>query len=639
MKKRMITLALVMLMLIGLSLPASAAGTSTVKAEITYRGISIVVNGAEIAPCDENGNPTEPFIMNSTTYLPVRAIANALGLGVEWIPATSTIALTRGGEVNYGSGEPAASNAAKTVDITYRGTNISLDGKALPLVNGNGQSVEPFIMEGTNYLPLRIVGEALGLTVQWDAATSTVTLSSKAAEKVWVPAGMRFTGGVTGGSYSELIDVKYEYDAVGRLTAMYSTDGRIELRCSYDKNGSVTQLDYRVPGVKTAYKWEYDAEGEPTAFYENGTLVEAYSCETDSEGRIVKEYITENGWSKVNEYTYDEKGRIASEKLGDYSGLVFEYSYDEYDRVVKRYERDVNFPEGGAEYTFTYDEKGNLIREEQFNHYMGYAEYTREYSYDTLGRLAEEVRTWFAPYGAENAMRTSSKNVYSYEYDQYGNVKTYEECTYFNELFDGGVSFYLYELIRESYSYDAEGRLLSARFYGEPPGDAFTEDEQYYYSYNAAGLLTEEKYIEICGGDKLLESVYKYSYDAAGRLTYESFDETTLVNGSRNYRQSYSYNAKGEPAGSSYTDSEGNSLYEQYLYDHLGRMVSYTVTENGAATRTTVQYNDEDLPVRMETVSYGEGVTVITEMSYVLQPKAEMDSFLAALVEQIENML
>lgn len=639
MKKRVISLALILVLALSLCVPASAADIRTVNTTITYREISIIINGTEIAPCDEKGNPTEPFIMNDTTYLPVRAIANALGLGVEWIPATSTIALTSGGEVNYGSGAPAATKATKSVDITYRGTKISLDGEPVALVNANGEAVEPFILAGTNYLPLRIVGEALGLAVAWDSATSTVTLSKKSTETVWAPAGMRFTGGETGGDYSELVNIKYEYDALGRLTAMYSTDSRIELRCSYDKSGSISQLDYKVPGVRTSYKWEYDADGEPIAFYENGTLMEAYSCETDAEGRIVKEYITENGWSKVNEYTYDEKGRIASEKLGDYSGLVFEYSYDEYDRVVKKYERDVNFPEGGAEYTYSYDERGNLVKMDQFNHYMGYAEYTKEYSYDRYDRLTEEVWTWSAPYGADNTMRTSSKNVYSYEYDQYGNLSMYEEATYYNELFDGGVSFYLFELIRESYSYDAEGRMLSARFYSEPPGDAFTEDEQYYYSYNGAGLLTEEKYVLVRGGDKLIESVYKYSYDAAGRLTGESFSETNIVNGDSSYQQSYSYNAKGEPAASSYTDSEGNSLYEQYIYDNLGRMVSYTVTENGAATRTLVEYNAEDLPTRMETVSYGEGVTVITEMSYVKIPAAEMDNFLAALVGQIESML
>lgn len=35
----------------------------------------------------------EPFILDGTTYLPVRAVAGALGLGVGWDDATSTVTL------------------------------------------------------------------------------------------------------------------------------------------------------------------------------------------------------------------------------------------------------------------------------------------------------------------------------------------------------------------------------------------------------------------------------------------------------------------------------------------------------------------------------------------------------------------
>ena len=237
MKKRIVSIALIITLAMSLCLPASAAGTRTVKADITYRGISIIVNGTEITPCDEAGRPTEPFIMNSTTYLPVRAIANALGLGVEWISATSTIALTSGGEVNYGSGVPVASKATKTVDITYRGTNISLDGKAVALVNANGEAVEPFILDGTNYLPLRIVGEALGLTVQWDAATSTVTLAVDNTEKIWALSSIIMKSSESGGVYTETDELVYNYDSKGRITSFGTVDKSQELKCAYDSQG------------------------------------------------------------------------------------------------------------------------------------------------------------------------------------------------------------------------------------------------------------------------------------------------------------------------------------------------------------------------------------------------------------------
>ena len=173
--KKAISVMLVIVLMFSLCLPVSATQGST-NVDITYRQIKVLVNGVEITPCDGNGNPTEPFIMNSTgtTYLPVRAVANALGLEVEWNPVSSTISLTSGAQPNYGVGEPAATYAVRTEKITYRDISIYVDGAKV------NTSAEPFIMNSnsTTYLPLRAVAAALGLTVGWDSATSTVTLNS-----------------------------------------------------------------------------------------------------------------------------------------------------------------------------------------------------------------------------------------------------------------------------------------------------------------------------------------------------------------------------------------------------------------------------------------------------------------------------
>ena len=49
-----------------------------------YNNIKLVINGAEVTPKDANGNTVEPFIIDGTTYLPVRAVAGALGQSVDW---------------------------------------------------------------------------------------------------------------------------------------------------------------------------------------------------------------------------------------------------------------------------------------------------------------------------------------------------------------------------------------------------------------------------------------------------------------------------------------------------------------------------------------------------------------------------
>ncbi len=67
------------------------AKTISEQAEIFYNNIKIYIDGAEIVPKDANGNVVEPFTMNGTTYLPVRAISNAFGKDVEWDGSTQSV--------------------------------------------------------------------------------------------------------------------------------------------------------------------------------------------------------------------------------------------------------------------------------------------------------------------------------------------------------------------------------------------------------------------------------------------------------------------------------------------------------------------------------------------------------------------
>lgn len=71
---------------------AFAANTVTTKMiEVNYMGIHVVVDGKEIVPTDANGNIVEPFTGGGTTYLPVRAIGEALGKDVTWDGETATV--------------------------------------------------------------------------------------------------------------------------------------------------------------------------------------------------------------------------------------------------------------------------------------------------------------------------------------------------------------------------------------------------------------------------------------------------------------------------------------------------------------------------------------------------------------------
>lgn len=59
-----------------------------------------------------------------------------------------------------------------TIPVSYKNIKIVIDGQELKT------DKEPFIYDGTTYLPVRAVGEAVSKVVGWDGATNTVTLNS-----------------------------------------------------------------------------------------------------------------------------------------------------------------------------------------------------------------------------------------------------------------------------------------------------------------------------------------------------------------------------------------------------------------------------------------------------------------------------
>lgn len=69
-----------------------AANTTTLY-DVLVEGVKIVVDGQKINPTDANGNSVEPIIYNGTTYLPVRAVANAIGKAVYWDGPNYTVYL------------------------------------------------------------------------------------------------------------------------------------------------------------------------------------------------------------------------------------------------------------------------------------------------------------------------------------------------------------------------------------------------------------------------------------------------------------------------------------------------------------------------------------------------------------------
>lgn len=102
--------------------------------------------------------PVEPFITEGTTFVPMRAIFEALGAEIEWNDETRTVTSIKDGT---------------EINITI--------GSTLAYKNGEEQILPapPVIVDDFTMVPLRFVSESFGCSVDWDGDTRTVTIISE----------------------------------------------------------------------------------------------------------------------------------------------------------------------------------------------------------------------------------------------------------------------------------------------------------------------------------------------------------------------------------------------------------------------------------------------------------------------------
>jgi len=110
------------------------AKSGTVRKSILYNNIKIVLNGNSVMPTDANGHYVEPFAIDGTTYLPVRAIANALGLGVGWDGENNTVILTTDASNQQSSSSNNNNNSSTTSSSS---SSLSQQTVLVPLLNPN----------------------------------------------------------------------------------------------------------------------------------------------------------------------------------------------------------------------------------------------------------------------------------------------------------------------------------------------------------------------------------------------------------------------------------------------------------------------------------------------------------------------
>lgn len=72
-----------------------------------------------------------------------------------------------------------AQSISKTVEIVFNNIKIFIDGAEYTAKDANGNVVEPFVYNGTTYLPVRGIANAFGKDIIWDGKTSSIYLGKK----------------------------------------------------------------------------------------------------------------------------------------------------------------------------------------------------------------------------------------------------------------------------------------------------------------------------------------------------------------------------------------------------------------------------------------------------------------------------
>lgn len=281
MKKLIITIVALM----ALATTAFAANEVTVTEAGNFH---IYYNDVEKGFTDVNGTVVRPIVLEGTTYLPVRAASELVGLSASWNGETSTVTLTAGSGTGCVTTAPAPT-AQRAVSATIADNfTIIYNNTKQSFADANGKVVYPVVKDGTTYLPIRALCSMLNIPVEWDGTTSTIYLGTRPAastpDSKSVPFNVESTTRDEGDTYVTLwttIDTTgYDYLRIRSTGAcrvgVDSLEGESLAYKKITEDGVIDVSDYGV--VKFRFKDEDASDVQITSLtLEKATTIPEYS--------------------------------------------------------------------------------------------------------------------------------------------------------------------------------------------------------------------------------------------------------------------------------------------------------------------------------------------------------------------------
>ena len=208
----------------------------------------------------------------------------------------------------------------RSASLYYDDIQVVLDGTSLTLRDSDGDVVEPFIINGTTYLPLRAIAEALGLDVAWNGSTSTVTLTTAGSEST---SPSNYIG------EAKAKEIALDHAGVKESNATF-----LQVRLSRDDG----RMEYEVEFWSGNTEYDYDIDA---------LTGDVRSYDRDIDGYTIPSQTgTDIGAEKAKEIALDHAGVKESET----AFLHTERDYDD-GRLIY----DVEFYAGSVEYDYEID--------------------------------------------------------------------------------------------------------------------------------------------------------------------------------------------------------------------------------------------------------------------------------------------
>ncbi len=84
------------------------------------------------------------------------------------------------------SGVVFAKSGTEIIEALYKDIKIYVDGEKITPKDATGKTVEPFIYNGTTYLPVRAIGEAIEKDVNWDGSSNSVYIGKMPGKETYL---------------------------------------------------------------------------------------------------------------------------------------------------------------------------------------------------------------------------------------------------------------------------------------------------------------------------------------------------------------------------------------------------------------------------------------------------------------------